>query len=479
MAADARVTGHIQRMIAVIAAIVGARGVSAQLLAGHSITSPPDIYALATEWSMAGSVIPTQKTMVMSPGVPDRLGLLWHKFPLITNDFEVALTLQFKPPKQDTAKDAYMAFWYVNENATSAQEKVTADYVHNQDEMVRNTWGSALFGQGFNLVGYRGLYDGLGVFFADTGKIGEAGKEPCIVGLANDGKTDVQSSDLGQKPGAMRFNYKSGKEVVVKIRVQPTKATIELEGGVKQEVVQAFKAGGYIGLSAYGGMKGTHDTKEKSSMVEIMSMTVTNMDTASKGEDYTRAAPTEKQKDEDKVDVLHEKSSFKDHRAESDAIKELTNMVFKLVVETQPMRAQLTTAIETITKRVTTLEKTFQTIQAELNKKTGHDLSAEFEDIKKELSTLSSVASTESQEKHKKLDALHQDISTVHKAASSPDNIDKHLDKLSQSTQRTLDSLSNEHQKMWGVSIAAIAFIIIAGLALYNKFSCWEKKHVL
>jgi len=470
---------HRQRLVAVVAAVVATRGASAQQLTGHSISSPPDINAFANDWFLGGSMIPSQKTVVMSPGVPGRLGLLWHKFPLLTNDFEIALTLQVKAPEKDTAKDAHFAFWYVNENATQAQEKVAAEFMHNQDEMIRNTWGSALISQGFNLIGYRGLYDGLGVFFAETARIGESGNEPCIVGLVNDGKTDVQNSDLGQKPGVLRFNWKSGKEVTVKIRVQPTKATIELEGGVKQEVAQAFKAGGYIGLSAFGGMKGSHDLKEKSSFVELKTMTVTNMDTSSKGEDYTRATPTEKPKDEDRVDVLHEQSSFKDHRAESDAIKELTNMVFKLVVESQPMRAQVTTAIESITKRLTLLEKTFETIKTELNKKTGHDLSQEFEDIKKELSTLSSVASTESQEKHKKLDALHQDISTVHKAASAPDKIDKHIDKLTQSTQRTLDSLTNEHQKMFGVSIAAIAFIIIAGLSLYNKFRCWEKKHVL
>jgi len=32
---------------------------------------------------------------------------------------------------------------------------------------------------------------------------------------------------------------------------------------------------------------------------------------------------------------------------------------------------------------------------------------------------------------------------------------------------------------MFGVSIAAIAFVLVAGLSLYNKFLCWEKKHVL
>merc|ERR1712151_395785 len=128
-------------------------------------------------------------------------------------------------------------------------------------------------------------------------------------------------------------------------------------------------------------------------------------------------------------------------------IKELTNMVFKLVVETQPMRQQMSRAIESLGKRIEVMESNFADLKAELDKKTGHKLGA--------------------------------DIADVHKSAHSPDNIDKHLDKLTQSNTKVLDQLTNEHQKMFGVSIAAIAFIIIAGLSLYNKFRCWEKKHVL
>merc|ERR1712151_245137 len=99
--------------------------------------------------------------------------------------------------------------------------------------------------------------------------------------------------------------------------------------------------------------------------------------------------------------------------------------------------------------------------------------------IKQELTTLSTVATKETQERHSRLESLHQDIADVHKSAHSPENIDKHLDKLSQSNDKVLDQLANEHQTMFGLSLAAIAFIVIAGLSLYNKFRCWEKKHVL
>merc|ERR1719159_685598 len=139
----------------------------------------------------------------------------------------------------------------------------------------------------------------------------------------------------------------------------------------------------------------------------------------------------------------------------------------------------MTRAIESLDKRVSLMEATFQNLKAELDRSTGHKLGEEFDAIKKELTSLSKVATTETQERHKRLDSLHDDIAHVHKSAHSSDNIDHHLNKLTQSNQRTIENLNSEHQKMFGVSIAAIAFIVIAGLSLYNKFRCWEKKHVL
>merc|ERR1712217_741905 len=131
-------------------------------------------------------------------------------------------------------------------------------------------------------------------------------------------------------------------------------------------------------------------------------------------------------------------------------------------------------AIESLGKRIEVMESNFADLKAELDKKTGHKLGAEFDAIKKELTSLSSVASKETEERHSRLESLHADIADVHKSAHSPDNIDKPLDKLTQSNTKVLDQLTNEHQKMFGVSIAAIAFIVIAGLSLYNKFRCWE-----
>lgn len=451
----------------------GLSGALASQLPGHSIGHPPDINLLAADWWLAGTVIPSHDALILSPGVANRIGLVWSSSPLLTNNFEVILTFKARRPAKRSTKDDGFAVWYTYENGTAAHNDLALEHAQNQAELIADTWRTPFKEAGFDLFGYRSMYDGLGVFFLDEDM-------PSISAVPNDGHKTFKVGAGIPTYDAVKFDFLNGQEVVVKILVQPESAKVEVVGHSSVEVKGHFKAGGYLGFTSFGGEKLAPDAEEKSSYVEFKTVEVINHDATSKGEVHaTTQAPPPKVKEEDKVDVLAEASSFKDHRAESDAIKDLTNLVFKLVVETQPMRQQMARAIDSLSKRISIMETNFAELKAELDKKTGHKLGAEFDAIKKELTTLSNVASKETQERHSKLESLHADIADVHKSAHSPDNIDKHLDKLTQSNNKVLDQLTNEHQRMFGVSIAAIAFVIISGLSLYNKFRCWEKKHIL
>jgi hypothetical protein len=404
--------------------------------------------------------------------------MLWNLYPVLSNDFEVSFKLDIKGPEKRTATQEGFAFWYVNENASAAQENVSVEHVQNQEAIIANTWEVAMATHGFDLLGYRNAFNGLGVMFTSNA----AGEAVCSA-VHNDGGKAIKFDAGLPSENALKFDRT--KELAVKIRVQASVTKIEITVDGKQQSVNVggdFKAGGYIGMTAFGGKKGDPAHDEKADFVELKEFKVTNFDTKAEGEKMPQEVskvPDLPKQPEEKTDVLADSSSFKDHRAESDAIKELTNMVFKLTMETQPLRVQLQSAISSLGKRITAMEETFENLKQEIDKKTGHHLGKEFDAIKQELSSLSSVASQETRERHKRLETLHEDIADVHKTASSPDNIDHHLSKLTESNQRTLDSLTNEHQKMFGVSIAAIGFVIIAGLSLYNKFRCWEKKHIL
>merc|ERR1719261_312491 len=157
-----------------------------------------------------------------------------------------------------------------------------------------------------------------------------------------------------------------------------------------------------------------------------------------KGEEEPK--PTEKPKAipaEEKQDVLHATSAHKDHRDESEAIKDLTNSVFKLVVESEPLRHQMNQAINSLTQRVEVMERAFNLLKSEIDLRSGHSLDKEFEAMKKELTSLSQYASNEHQTRHEKLESLHKDLESVKANSGGGDNIDRHLEKLTDSTQRT------------------------------------------
>jgi len=311
-------------------------------------------------------------------------------------------------------------------------------------------------------------------------KVGADGQT--VSAVSNDGSKDMAALPASD---AYKFDFTNGQTTTIKLDHGFGYVKVEIvHGGTSQgtRTINTALTNAYVGMSS-GSLPTEAVAPAKSCKIELEKLDIVNKDETKKIEDVHAVPQTEK-RDLEKVadetmDVLHESSSKKDHRGESDAIKELTNMVFKLVVETQPMRTQMSRAIDSLSNRISIMEKNFRELQAEIDRKSGHKLGEEFAAIKDELSSLSSLTSKNSHERQKRLERVHGDIADVHRAAHSADGIDKHLDKLMASNSEVIDKLNGEHHMMFGVSIAALAFIIVAGLSLYNKFRCWEKKHSL
>lgn len=436
-------------------------------LPGHSIVNPPDINLLAKMWQLTGTAMPSHSSLILTPGVADRVGTIFSRSALKTNDFEVQFTISAKPGISGFRGDGF-AFWYSEENASDLLSTASTKHSHNQDELIAGTWYNHYVKLDLGEVGYKTHYKGLGVFFVKD----EQGQSILRVHYGDGEKTAGQQTAL---------DIRNGEDHSVKIRVTPDTVTVTVasRGETRATVSSAMnlKSGGFIGFSCFGGTKESYNPKERSAFVEIKGFQVLNH-AAGPGEDEmpSMAAPAPQG---EKEDVLGAHSSFKEHRDESEAIKDLTNMIFKLVIESKPQREQMKASITALSKRIAAVEETFRNLKAEIDKKTGHNLGAEFEAIKKELADMHATAHRDTDRRGKKLADLHSDIEHVHKTASSGGDISGDLDSLSKSNEQVLDQLTNQHQRMFGVSIFAIAFIIIAGLSLYNKFRCWEKKHVL
>eukprot|EP00746_Dinoflagellata_sp_MGD_P008781 gnl/MRDRNA2_/MRDRNA2_117625_c0_seq1.p1 gnl/MRDRNA2_/MRDRNA2_117625_c0~~gnl/MRDRNA2_/MRDRNA2_117625_c0_seq1.p1 ORF type:complete len:481 (+),score=100.07 gnl/MRDRNA2_/MRDRNA2_117625_c0_seq1:77-1519(+) len=448
-------------------------------LLGHAIVHPPTVYGY-DEWWLAGTVIPTEKGTVICPAVANRQGMIWHKSQLYTPDFEVIFNLQIKPASGTPTVKQGFAFWYVEENATAAMEKVTGEYMQKQEAMQANEWPAKMTEAGFDLFGYKSKFKGLGVVFSNMwpeSRVPPSVKlDPSVSAVIGDGVKSYKLWSEMPVPTATKINYRTGGDVPVSIRVEPSKVKVTVMGSTVLDTSASLKSGGYVGFSS---LTGDQMTSEPADFVLLKDLKVMNYASV-KGEEEPK--PTEKPKEipaEEKQDVLHEASKHKDHRDESEAIKELTNSVFKLVVESEPLRQQMNQAINSLSNRVEVMEKAFNLLKSEIDLRSGHNLDKEFEAMKSELTSLSQYASTEHESRHKKLESLHKDLESVKASTGGKEHIDRHLMKLTDSTQRTLDNIQSGHQRTFGVSIGAIAFIVVAGLALYNKFRCWEKKHIL
>jgi len=442
-----------------------------KVLFGHSIANPPDVNHLAKMWHLTGTVMPSHRALILSPGVADRIGTIFSRNPLTTNDFEVSFTISAKAGSSGTFVNDGFAFWYVADNATQLVEEPSEKHMHNQDEIMAGSWHTNYANKGLNLLGFASAYKGLGLFFLN----GEGGKT--ISTKMNDGSlTPLVGNGLPDK-NQLKVDYQSGKDILVKVRMHPEKIEVHVDED-SLEVQTKTQPGGYIGFSCFGGSKEQYNPKDRSAVIELKGLKVTNY---APGEGEPSVEEPEKPKtipEGEKEDVLGSHSSFKAHRDESEAIKELSNMVFKLVVETRPTRERMKASIDSLSKRVESVETTFQMLQAEIEKKSGHKLNEEFAAIKKDLVQLHSEAHKSHTERGQKLEILHSSIAEV-KTANNAGEISGHLDSLSDSNAKVIDQLAGEHQRMFGFYIGAIAFIVVSGLSLYHKFSCWEKKHVL
>jgi len=166
---------------------------------------------------------------------------------------EVEFEFSIKAPAERSVKDDGFAVWYVNENVSEAVNNISVTHLHNQEEIIANTWSTAYTAENMDLLGYRSKFDGVGVFFTNGGQNKD---KATIGGLANDGKSTYNINMGIPTTDAMQYDYRSGNKVSVKMRFRPLGIKIEVVGGPSQEVKCDVKTGGYIGLSVFGGTKG-------------------------------------------------------------------------------------------------------------------------------------------------------------------------------------------------------------------------------
>lgn len=472
-------------------------GVSAnKVMEIHSFNNEIDHPTFLSRWWNAGASIPLENHIVLTPSVSDRFGAQWHKYPLLTNDFEVSFTVVVKPPKDGVlpVNDQGFAFWYVYENVTQAMgEDLTRKSSEVTNHLVANGWG---------LFGYRNQFKGLGVIFSNNKKGASEGVtefKPSVSMILNDGtRKVVLPGDVPTQFGSY-WNFRNGN-LHIKLRVQPSGVLLEGRqdsskdwiklGEIRSDKLpKKIEAGGFIGFTGMiaadkvGAPKsgfGQHDT------VLIDNLVVKNMDLSQKGEETLAAAASAPKgvADIKHSEFLHDHSDVGVERAEGNAIKKFSQMLFKFISETEPQKKAMMSAISTLSAKLVVMERSVKKLKEEIVALSGHDMDADYEAMKRELSALSSKAVSDAAVKSKQFQSLKSEIETSldNKAAAkraSTAQVVKAFHEVDLKARELKSQVASRGSYLVYIALVCLVLVIAAGLALQAKLKRWEKKHLL
>ena len=165
------------RFLVVVGLLLSTAQAAPSALPGHSISNPPDINLLAKMWHLTGTTMPSHRSLILTPGVADRIGTIFSRLPVKTSDFSAEFTFSAKPGVAGFEQDGF-AFWYSEENATEVVNDASTKHAHNQDELIAGTWYAPYAKQmGLGVFGYKTQYKGFGasrlfmVFLANSCKL--------------------------------------------------------------------------------------------------------------------------------------------------------------------------------------------------------------------------------------------------------------------------------------------------------------------
>jgi len=429
---------------------------------------------LVGDWTFLGASVALRQDVLLTPNVRDRAGVAWHNYPILSDNFEVEYDIQVRGPGRSTQRQGF-AFWYVSQNFS---ESVSESMFKAKAGIIPTLAKE----HGVNLYGFKGQFSGHAVVLSNV--VPEL-KEPAprAYFLSNDGSRNVAANSYHMgKEKFVDFPFRNAGVVTLRVRYQPSSIKAEIKKKEQGQWTTVYdgaalvKSGGFVGFSADSGP--IDDVEGEADRVSLLKMTTRHFGAGS-GESVPEYHPQAQGKAAG--DFIHQHSLHAEHNEESHAIQELTHMVFKLVSETEPLRNQLKQAVETLGTRISKLEEHFEAVKSEISNRSGHQLDAEFNAMKRELNSLSRYATTEHTARQRKMESLEQDLSQVKTKGTGAehDTIKDQLKLFKDRNEKLQERLKTSSSRNFWLAVLAIGFLVAAGGGVIQKFRSLEKKHVL
>ena len=398
----------------------------------------------------------------------DRAGAQWHKYPLLTNDFEARFTLLIKGDQQADKADQGFAFWCVKDNVT----QVMPDHLRSLAVDVTTSMKSA----GWGLFGFKETFEGFGVIFSYHRRSanGELELKPSVSVVTNDGTKIITTASIPSTVGSF-WNFRSFTKMDVKVRVKPDGILVEAKPSGSPTWTKLAEVAGdarrfsatpgqYLGFTSYVGNSG----KPSSTADEIIidNLVLENMDLSQQGEETVSTPPPATLSDED---ILQEKGAVGEQRA----VRSLARAVFRAVTEGDQPRKALVATVRSLASRLDGIEVAVKRLKDEIMLVSGHDMDKDFAQMKEQVLALSKEALIDSQQKRGKLEELHKDFDSrgLHTSRAA--------DELTQSAEELKRKTSSSSSNLFILVGIGAVIVLVAGVGMTLKFTSWEKKHLL
>lgn len=431
--------------------------------------------SLLEDWMVTGASLATNERFLMHPGVPERMGFMWNKLPLLTNDFEVIFHFRIAGPKEPEKAplDQALCFWYTKENVSDA--------ISESKLIKASSWSEGMREQGLNFCGSLAKVQG----FAAVLSTADAAKRP---------KASVSFVDSGAGPREFAFGTDAPNAAakaidfrntlnaaMMKVRVTPT----SIEGHVKQTPSlswqECFKidrtdrpveAGGYMGFSAWSGKPPDGGASDH---VSITKVEVNNFDENSIGEEMKDVSL--KIQEAYRAMLTDENRHFLDQKSQTEHLQRLITMLNEHVETVKPIEQKMFADIEGLEQRISKLDEDVKTVIKAMNVVITPGADSGIGAMKEDIIGLRRLLVKDSASHRQKIDMVQKNIAEVKQRASgSSEDALFSISKQSEKLEKTVRSRSSQ---MYWLLLALVVSVLSIGALMWNRMRYYEKKHFI
>lgn len=447
----------------------------------HSFAAPMDYTGLLDDWVVSGASIFEKERLLVHPGVPDRSGFAWSKFPLTTDDFQVVFHMRVSNTalEPQAPADQAMAFWYVDENMSAALDESRV--------IKANTWTEGILEQGFGFVGSKGTFRGAGVVLSmANAALNNAIPGSTISGLTNDGsRTFVYGQEAPAK--TCRFDFRNTLNAAqVKIRLRPDAVEVSVKQSPSLSWQECFKIdrtddpvkpGGYIGFTA---RSGTPAQGGASDLVSIVELDVSNFDENVIGEDMKDV--TSKIQDAYRDMLTDDHRHFVDQKSQTDHLLRLTSVISDHISAAVPEDDRLWKQVAYLDRRVSRLARDCKTFVAETSLLAGSQGGGPVghkeavDKLKNNIVGIRTLLEKESATHKKKLESIERSTGEV-KAKVSQAMSKESLAVIEKQSASITKTVRVRGTQMVVMTVVLLGVVVAIGFLMWNRMNYYEKKH--